>query len=230
VVERLNEFTTALEHTTALSIERFEITAETAVTTAISRLSLAASQLELERQGRVSLGSRSSSGVSSASPSKLVDQRPAAGDQERLDELEWEHQKKGEEMWQARRLIKDLRSQVKKSADKAAAVTARAAAEARSFALYYARAASAHPPSAASAHHPSPASAHHPSPASAHHPSPASAHHLSAASAHHLSAASAHHLSAASTHHLSAASAHHLSAASAHPPSAASSSSASAKG
>jgi hypothetical protein len=176
VVERLNEFTTALEHTTALSIERFEITAETAVTTAISRLSLAASQLELERQGRVSLGSRSSSGVSSASPSKLVDQRPAAGDQERLDELEWEHQKKGEEMWQARRLIKDLRSQVKKSADKAAAVTARAAAEARSFALYYARAASAHPPSAASAHHPSPASAHH----------------LSAASAHHLSAASAH--------------------------------------
>ena len=136
VVERLNEFTTALEHTTALSIERFEITAETAVTTAISRLSLAASQLELERQGRVSLGSRSSSGVSSASPSKLVDQRPAAGDQERLDELEWEHQKKGEEMWQARRLIKDLRSQVKKSADKAAAVTARAAAEARSLVFF----------------------------------------------------------------------------------------------
>ena len=187
VVERLTAYTTALERTTALSIERLEITADTAVTSAISRLSLAASQLELERQGRSSLGTRSSSGVSSASPSKLVDQRPAAGDQKRLDELEWEHQKKDEELMKARRLIKNLQSQVQKSADEAAAVTARAAAEARSFALYHARAASAHPPSAASAHPPSAASAHPPAAAEAR---SFALYHARAASAHPPSAAS----------------------------------------
>ena len=83
---------------------------------------------------------RSSLGVSTASPSKLVDQRPVAGDQKRLDELDWQHKKKDEEIWQARRLIKDLKSQVQKSAAEAEAVTSRATAEARLFALNNVRA------------------------------------------------------------------------------------------
>jgi hypothetical protein len=83
VFERLTAFTTATERTTELSIERSIERLEMTADTAISRLSLAASQLELERQGRSSLGKRSSSGVSSASPSTLVDQRPAAGVQKK---------------------------------------------------------------------------------------------------------------------------------------------------
>ena len=114
VFERLTAFTTSTERTTELSIERSIERLEMTADTAISRLSLAASQLELERQGRSSLGKRSSSGVSSASPSTLVDQRPAAGDQKRLEEceLEW-HCKvvdKDKELSQAHRLIKNCRA------------------------------------------------------------------------------------------------------------------------
>jgi hypothetical protein len=57
-------------------------------------------------------------------------------------ELEW-HCKtvdKDKELLQAHRLIKDLQRQVRKAAAEAEAVTARAAAEARLFALNYARA------------------------------------------------------------------------------------------
>jgi len=139
MVKRLTAFTTASERTIKRTIERSTERLDMA-DAAIGRLSLAASQLELERQGRSSLGTRSSSGVSSALPSELVDQRLVTGGQKRLVECELEWQRntdeKNEELRQARGEIKNLHRQVQKSAAVVEAVEARAAAEARLFSLY----------------------------------------------------------------------------------------------
>jgi hypothetical protein len=135
MVERLTAFTTATERTIKRTIERSTERLDMA-DAAIGRLSLAASQLELERQGRSSLGTRSSSGVSSALPSELVDQRLATGGQKRLVECELEWQRNTDELRQARGEIKNLHRQVQKSAAVVEAVEARAAAEARLFSLY----------------------------------------------------------------------------------------------
>ena len=181
VFERLTAFMTASERTNERNAERFDMAVER-LDMAAGRLSIAASQQrpltlsrsrssELERHGRSSLGTRSSSGVSSSacesseSPSLPGDRQRFRSVSTQVEEYKRETQdhlepeardwdKQSIAIMRAKLQVKLLTAQQEKVMARAAAeveqVNARAAEQARAFALYVARA-SAHPqPSAAS--------------------------------------------------------------------------------